>query len=207
MKRIVIVLLCVLSLFSTLNAKEKKIVFLGDSLTAGYQMAQEDAYPSLVGKRLRSMGWISVNAGISGDTTAGGLSRIGWILKGQPDIIFLALGANDGLRGIPAYVTQRNLAKIIQQSQDAGVTVIIAGMMLPGNYGPTYRKQFSDIFKNLSLRFHTDYMPFLLQDVALKPELNLADGIHPNAKGHQIMAENIFKVIEPVLKKRERGER
>jgi acyl-CoA thioesterase-1 len=189
-----------------LLAKERKVVFLGDSLTAGYQLSVEEAFPALIGKKLEKTEWISVNAGISGDTSAGGLARTKWILKGQPDVVFLALGANDGLRGIPVYATQRNLAKIIELLQGSGATVIVAGMMLPVNYGGTYRKQFSDMYKNLSLRYHTGYMPFLLEGVALNPDLNLADGIHPNAKGHRVLAESIFKVIEPVLKKREHGE-
>ncbi len=189
------------------SADPRKIVFLGDSLTAGYQLPVDQAYPVLIGKMLDRNRWETVNAGISGDTTAGGLSRLNWVLRAHPDIVVVALGVNDGLRGTSLWTIQNNLDKMVAKIQDSGASVVIAGMQLPTNYGPSYRKQFARIFAVVAQKYVVGYIPFLLEGVALKPEFNLSDGLHPNAKGHQIIAQTVYTGILPVIKRRELGQR
>lgn len=207
LRHTIVALLMTSSLFFTpIEAKIRKIIFLGDSLTAGYQLPQQQAFPALIGKKLVKTEWKTVNAGISGDTSAGGLSRINWILKGQPDIVVIALGANDGLRGTALWTMQNNLDKIVIKSQEAGASVVIIGMQLPTNYGADFRKRFAAVFKNIAQKNVILYIPFLLEGVAMDPELNLSDGLHPNAKGHEIIANHIYKELLPLLEKRERGQ-
>ena len=179
------------------------IVFYGDSLTAGYGLDPEVAFPSLVEKALREKGKEVkvVNAGLSGETTAGGLSRLDWVLRQRVDIFVLELGANDGLRGLPLEQTEKNLQAIIDKvrAKNPGVKIVIAGMMVPPNMGPDYSSRFQKIFPEIARRNNATLIPFLLQDVAGDARLNQADGIHPNIEGHQAVARNVLEVLEPML--------
>lgn len=179
------------------------IVFYGDSLTAGYGIDPESAFPALIGKALEQKGKNVkvVNAGVSGETSAGGLSRVDWVLRQPVDIFVLELGANDGLRGLPVEQTKKNLQAIIDKvkAKNPNVKIVIAGMMVPPNMGPDYSAQFQKIFPELARRNDAALVPFLLEDVAGIKTLNLADGIHPNPEGHQIVARNVLKVLEPLL--------
>lgn len=179
------------------------IVFYGDSLTAGYGIDPESAFPALIGKALEQKGKNVkvVNAGVSGETSAGGLSRVDWVLRQPVDIFVLELGANDGLRGLPVEQTKKNLQAIIDRvkAKNPNVKIVIAGMMVPPNMGPDYSAQFQKIFPELARRNDAALVPFLLEDVAGIKTLNLADGIHPNPEGHQIVARNVLKVLEPLL--------
>jgi acyl-CoA thioesterase-1 len=180
---------------------EGTLVFLGDSLTAGLGLSQEQAFPALIEARLRADGrpWKVVNAGVSGDTTAGGVARLDWIYKGRVDVMFLCLGANDGLRGIPVAETERNLRTILDRTQHEGTRVILAGIQLPENYGPTYRTAFAQVFPRLAREYRVPLLPFLLEGVAMDPRLNQPDGIHPTAAGARIVADHVWSVLEPVL--------
>lgn len=181
----------------------KTILFYGDSLTAGYGLSPEEAFPALVGKKLNQLGKPVkiVNAGLSGETSAGGLSRIDWVLRQPVDIFVLELGPNDGLRGLPLEQTEKNLQAIIDKvrSKYPGVKIVIAGMMVPPNLGPDYTAKFKKLFPDLARKNNARLIPFLLQDVAGNEKLNLPDGIHPNPDGHKIVAENVYKVIKPLL--------
>ena len=183
------------------ESEAKKIVFLGDSLTAGYGIAQESAYPSLIKERLKeeNLNVEIVNASVSGSTTASAQKRLRWQLKGQPDLLFLALGANDGLRGFKIDVTEANLRQAIELAQKNSVQVILAGMKLPPNYGKDYANQFEALFSRLAKEYKLVYVPFLLKDVGGRKELNLPDGIHPNVKGHKIIAETVYPYIKEAL--------
>jgi acyl-CoA thioesterase I len=177
----------------------KTILFFGDSLTAGYGLSPEEAFPALVEKKLVKNGKPSkvVNAGLSGETSAGGLTRIDWILRQPVDIFVLELGANDGLRGLPLDQTQKNLQAIIDKvkARYPKVRVVVAGMMVPPNMGQDYTTKFRKIFPDIAKKNNATLIPFLLQDVAGDEKLNQADGIHPNVEGHRIVADNVYKVI------------
>jgi acyl-CoA thioesterase-1 len=179
------------------------IVFYGDSLTAGYGIDPDSAFPTLVGKALEKQGKEVkvVNAGLSGETSAGGLSRIDWVLRQPVDIFVLELGANDGLRGLPIEQTKKNLQAIIDKvkAKNPQVKIVIAGMMVPPNMGPDYSARFQKIFPELARRNDAALIPFLLEDVAGIESLNQADGIHPNVEGHRIVAKNVLEVLEPLL--------
>lgn len=181
----------------------RTLAFLGDSLTAGYGVERAEAFPSLIGARLERQGmdWKVVNAGLSGDTTAGGLRRVEGLFRQRIDVLFLCLGANDGMRGLPVAETERNLRAIVAKAQARGAKVVLAGIQIPENYGADYRKQFGAIFPRLARERRVTYLPFLLEGVAMRPELNQEDLIHPNAAGHRIVAETVWKVLEPVLKR------
>jgi acyl-CoA thioesterase-1 len=185
------------------SAPPKTILFFGDSLTAGYGLSVEEAFPALVEKKLVKDGKAAkvVNAGLSGETTAGGLSRIDWILRKPVDVFVLELGANDGLRGLPLHQTEKNLQSIIDKvkAKNPKAKVVIAGMMVPPNLGADYTTKFRKIFPELAKKNNATLIPFLLEDVAGNEKLNLADGIHPNTEGHKIVANNIYKVISPLL--------
>lgn len=183
----------------------KTIIFFGDSLTAGYGLSTDQAFPALVEKKLQAKGYNYqvVNAGLSGETSAGGLGRISWILKKPVDIFVLELGANDGLRGLPLEQTKNNLQQIINKvrSKNPEVKIIIAGMMVPPNMGPDYSAEFQKIFPELARANNAQLIPFLLDGVAGNEDLNLGDGIHPNSEGHKIVAQNVFQTMLPLLKK------
>lgn len=182
---------------------EKTIIFYGDSLTAGYGLAPEHAFPALVDELISDKGldYKVVNAGVSGETSSGGVTRIDWVLNQQVDIFVLELGANDGLRGIPTEKTYDNLEKIIEKvhAKYPACKIVIVGMMVPPNMGKEYADNFSGIYPKLVKNFGSTFMPFLLTDVAGDPELNLPDGIHPNVEGHKIVAKNVMKVLDPLL--------
>ncbi|HVG08672.1 MAG TPA: arylesterase [Thermoanaerobaculia bacterium] len=180
---------------------EPLVVFLGDSLTAGYGLGGEQAYPALVEKRLEEEG-IPVkvlNAGVSGDTTAGGLARLDWLLSQKPDVVVVGLGGNDGLRGLPLEQADHNLREIVRRAKAAGARVLLLGMQIPPNYGPEYAKGFSDMYPNLAKEMDVPLVPFLLEGVGGVADLNQADGIHPTAKGQEKVAELVTPYVAEVL--------
>jgi acyl-CoA thioesterase I len=181
-----------------------RIVAFGDSLTAGLGVAAEEAYPAQLQRRLESEGfrYRVINAGVSGDTTAGGLRRVDWVLKSHPDIVILELGANDGLRGLKLQETQHNLERIIQRCRDASVIVVLAGMKLPPNYGVEYTKGFESIYPALAKQFGLTLIPFFLDGVAGSASLNQVDGIHPTKEGYRVIVEKISETITPLLGRR-----
>ena len=180
------------------------ILFLGDSITAGYGLDLEQAFPALIQEKIDAKRWNFkvVNAGQSGDTSAGGLSRLEWLLKNRVDVLVLELGANDGLRGLPAETTRKNLQAIIDRTKGKypEAKVIVAGMKVPPNMGGDYGRKFEAVFGDLAKKNKAVLIPFVLEGVGGSRELNLADGIHPTARGHEIVAANVWKVLEPVLR-------
>jgi acyl-CoA thioesterase I len=185
------------------NPAPKVILFYGDSLTAGYGLSQEEAFPAIVEKKLNTQQKVArvVNAGLSGETSAGGLTRLDWVIRQHVDVFILELGANDGLRGLPLEQTEKNLQQIIDKvkAKFPKVKIVIAGMMVPPNMGPEYTAKFRKIFPELAKKNNATLIPFLLQDVAGDEKLNLGDGIHPNPEGHKIVADNVLKIIQPLL--------
>ncbi len=183
------------------SAQALTIVCLGDSLTEGYQLDREDAFPAMMEMELKkSFPDIKIiNGGSSGATSASGPKRINWYLKAKPDWLILALGANDGLRGLDLKETEKNLGLVIEKAQQAKIKVLLVGMKMPVNYGEPYRGNFEKLFPSLAKRYALPLVPFLLEGVASRPEYNIADGIHPNVKGHQLMSKNILKVLRPLL--------
>ena len=194
-------LFIVMALF--IQTKPKVILFFGDSLTAGYGLSPEDAFPTLTGEQLIKNGKNVkiVNAGLSGETSAGGLSRIDWVLRQPIDVFVLELGANDGLRGLPVDQTKKNLQAIIDKVKvkNPAVKVVVVGMMVPPNMGGTYSTQFNAVFPEIAKKNKATLMPFLLDGVAGNEKLNQADGIHPNPEGHKIVATNVTKILMPLL--------
>lgn len=184
-------------------AAERVIVALGDSLTAGFGVAADEAYPARLQARLRREGYDYrvVNAGVSGDTTAGGLRRVDWVLRARPEIVIVALGANDGLRGQPVDAMEENLARIVGRLQASGARVLLAGMRVPPNYGDAYAREFAAAFPAVARRAGVPLAPFLLDGVAAVARLNQGDGIHPNAEGHAIMADRLWPHLVPLLKR------
>lgn len=179
-----------------------KILFLGDSLTEGYGIEKQAAYPTQLQKIIEKDTGIRVeiiNGGVNGSTTASGISRIKWYKRANPDIVILALGANDGLRGIPIQETEKNLQQIIDHLRKWGCRIVICGMKMPPNYGESYRKPYESLFPKLAENNNTLLVPFLLEGVAGEKTMNLPDGIHPNEEGHQFIASNIYKVIKDIL--------
>ncbi len=197
------ILIIALLLLMTGTTDPKVILFFGDSLTAGYGLSPQQAFPALIGERCKEKGTpcTVINAGLSGETSAGGLSRIEWVLRRPIDIFVLELGANDGLRGLPLEQTQKNLQAIINtvKAKYPDVKIVIAGMMVPPNLGPDYSARFQNIFPALARKNNAALIPFLLEDVAGHQNLNQGDGIHPNAEGHKIVADNVFEVLAPML--------
>ncbi len=182
-----------------------RVVALGDSITAGYGLSTEQAYPALLEQRLRDEGLnVEVaNLGVSGDTTAGALRRLDWALGDNTAVLVVALGGNDALRGLSIDDMRNNLGAIIEQAQQRGATVILAGMEAPPNLGPDYTSKYHAVFPELAARFRVKLVPFLLQGVAGVPELNQRDGIHPTAEGARKVAENLFAVVEQAVRLRE----
>lgn len=185
------------------NKKKKRIIFFGDSLTAGYGLDEEDAYPSLIQTMLDSLGlaYQTVNAGLSGETTAGGVNRIGWVAEQPMDVFVLELGGNDVLRGFDLSATRENLQMIVDKvkAKYPDIKLVIAGMEAPPNMGPEYANEFRQVFRELAEKNDAALIPFLLADVGGIPELNLADRIHPNQEGHKIVAQTVWEVIKPLL--------
>ena len=182
-------------------AAERVIVVLGDSLTAGLGVAREEAYPALLEARLRREGYDYrvVNAGVSGDTSAGGLRRVDWVLRARPEIVIVALGANDGLRGLPVAAMRDNLVAIVTRLREAGARVLLAGMRVPPNYGDEYARDFAAVFPEVARRTGVPLAPFLLDGVAGEARLNQADGIHPTAEGQRLIASRLWSHLRPLL--------
>lgn len=184
-------------------AAERVIVAFGDSLTAGYGVPAQAAYPSLLGERLRAEGfdYRVVNAGVSGDTTAGGLRRVDWALRLKPDIVIVELGANDALRGQDLASVRANLQSIVERFQAGGARVLLAGMRVPPNYGARYAAEFERMFEQVARARKVAYMPFFLDGVGGDVRLNQADGIHPTAEGYRVIADRIWPHLRPLLTK------
>jgi acyl-CoA thioesterase I len=179
------------------------VVVLGDSLAAGYGLDPTESFPALLQKKIDAAGlnFTVVNAGVSGDTSAGGFRRIDWLLRRRIDVLVLELGGNDGLRGIPVEVTRTNLQAIIDRTKQKNpqARIVIAGMQMPPNMGAEYTAAFAKVFPELARANNAALVPFLLEGVGGRPELNLPDLIHPTAGGQKILAENVWKVLKPVL--------
>jgi acyl-CoA thioesterase-1 len=188
--------------FKTDASQPSVLLILGDSLSAGYGMDREQSWVNLLDIRLQESGYSYrvLNSSISGDTTQGGLSRIPRLLdQYQPEIVIIELGANDGLRGIDPAITRANITSMIQQSQEMGALVLLAGIKLPPNYGSAYLEKFESIYTDLANEFGTLLVPFFMEGVALSPELLQADNIHPNEKGQPVLLDNVWLVLEPAL--------
>ncbi len=185
------------------ETRQKTIVFFGNSLTAGYGLEPDQAFPALIQERIDSLDfpYRVVNAGVSGETSAGGNSRIDWLLKQPIDVFVLELGANDGLRGIAPSDTYANLKSIIQKVREKNpdVEIVLAGMQLPPSMGQRYTKDFKEVFTRLATDEDVKLIPFLLEGVGGMPELNQKDGIHPTVEGQKILARNTWTVLEPIL--------
>ena len=183
--------------------KKRVILFYGDSLTAGYGIDREQAFPALVQARIDSLGWNFevFNAGLSGETSAGGLRRIDWLMRRPIDVFVLELGANDGLRGIDLNDTRENLQRIIDRvkKKNSDVALVVAGMQMPPNLGAEYTEEFQALCPGLAKKNGAVLVPFLLAGVADRPDLNLSDGNHPTVEGHRIVAETVWTTLAPVL--------
>jgi acyl-CoA thioesterase-1 len=198
--RLLLVFLC-LAFLGTASAQSTTILVVGDSITAGYGLEEDQAYPALVQASLTAAGYevTVVNGGLSGDTTAGGRSRLPWLLKRKPDIVLIALGGNDGLRGLPVDQMRDNLTAMIATVREAGAKPALAGMRLPTNYGAAYEKEFFAVYDKVSTETKTPLLPFILEGVGMKPELNQADGIHPTAEGQELVAATVAEFIKGLL--------
>ncbi|MFL5783363.1 MAG: arylesterase [Bacteriovoracaceae bacterium] len=182
-------------------ASATTILVMGDSLTEGYHLAKEEAYPYLIEQELKKTNpdIKVINGGVSGSTSASADKRLDWYLKAKPEIMVLALGANDGLRGVKPEETEKNLDSTITKAKSKGIKVILAGMKMPPNFGKEFTEKFGKIFPTLAKKHHLIFIPFILEGVASDPKLNLPDGIHPNPEGHKIMAKTVLKYLRPEL--------
>ena len=200
----VIVIFCIIS-FSGFALAQTLIVVLGDSLTEGFGVAKEEAYPHLLEKELQRKGHSVkvINAGISGSTSASAPSRLRWYIKARPEIVMLALGGNDGLRGLSVKHMKKNLSKTIELAQSEKILILLAGMQIPQNYGTEYTESFRNAFHELARQYQLQMIPFLLKEVGGVSSLNQADGIHPNPEGHQIIVQTVMKYLEPLLPSRQ----
>ena len=201
MRALVAVLVASLAFAGPAPAADQIIVAFGDSLTAGLGVTPDDSYPAQLQGKLRAEGYSYrvVNAGVSGDTTAGGLRRVDWALKNKPDIVIVALGANDALRGQDLGSVRSNLDGIVARFQKAGVRVLLAGMEVPPNYGARYTADFRRVYIEVARKRGAALMPFLLDGVAGNPRLNQADGIHPTAEGYRLLVDHIWPHLVPLL--------
>ncbi len=210
--KIILLLFCCLMFFLVVGMvmpelvrAETRILFLGDSLTAGFGVKPEEAFPSVLKSMLHEKGYknlIFINAGISGSTTASALSRLRWHKRVKPDILFLAMGANDGLRGLSLEAMEKNLNNTIETALAAGMKITLSGMEIPPNYGLEYTSGFREVFLSLAKKHNIPLMPFLLKDVAGLTRYNQGDGIHPNAEGYKIIAANALPYIIDMLNKK-----
>lgn len=198
MKKIILILF----LFTLQVVNANTILFLGDSLTEGLGVNKEEAFPKLVETMIQSelkKNVTVVNGGVSGSTTSDGLARLKWYMKKNPSLVFIALGVNDGLRGLDLTQSQKNLEEIIEYAQKFHAKVLLSGMLIPPNYGPEYSARFKKMYEELEMKYKLKSMPFLLDGVAGKKEFNQRDGIHPNVKGHRYIAKKVFELIKDDL--------
>lgn len=179
----------------------QRVVVLGDSLAAGYGLPEAASFPARLERALANQGYKVevIGAGVSGDTTAGGLARLDWLLADEPDLMIVELGGNDALRGLDPVETERNLDQILDRLRAAGVKVLLAGMRAPRNMGADYYQRFDQVYPALAEKHRVAFYPFFLEGVAARPELNLPDGIHPNAQGIEVIVEKILPYVEPLL--------
>jgi acyl-CoA thioesterase-1 len=178
------------------------VLFLGDTLTEGLGLETGEAFPELIAARLKAEGRSDIkviNGGVSGSTSASALERLQWYARSKPDLMVLSLGANDGLRGVPVDEMRSNLTKTIEFAQQSGIKVALTGMMIPPNYGPEYTESFARVFPELAEKYQLPFLPFLLEGVAAVPELNQADGIHPNVDGAKIVADHVYRFLADLL--------
>lgn len=198
---VIVLLFCTGMVFG--QSSSKKILFFGDSITAGYGLDESQAFPALIQQRIDSLDWNfeSVNAGLSGETSAGGLRRVDWMLRQDFRVFVLELGGNDGLRGIDLESTKENLKSIIEKvrAKKPDAEIILTGMQVPPNLGPEYTEQFKSMYPEIAKEKNVTLIPFLLEEVGGNPELNQADGIHPTAKGHRIIAKTVWETLKPIL--------
>ena len=185
-------------------ANSPRVVFLGDSLTAGLGLDVDEAFPAVLGGLLEAEGLPIrvINGGVSGDTTAGGLRRLDWLLRQKPDVVVVGLGGNDGLRGLDVAASEENLRAIVRKCRAAGASVLLLGMQMPPNYGPEYTAQFRDLYPRLARELDVPLVPFLLEGVGGNPDLNQPDGIHPTAEGQRIVARHVLPHLRDVLRQR-----
>jgi len=186
---------------------EGTIVAMGDSLTAGLGVPARDAYPAQLERKLKEAGyrWQVINAGISGETTSGALSRIDWLMRLKPDVVILETGANDGLRGVDTRLTRSNVDRIVGKLQERGVTVVLAGMQMVKNLGPGYVADFTDIYPSVAKKRHLILIPFFLAKVAGVPSLNQADGIHPRAEGYRIVTDTVYPYVVQAIERHKKN--
>jgi len=198
-----VVLWCALGAAGVTAQPDRVIVAFGDSLTAGHGVGPDQSYPALLGSKLRTEGYSYrvVNAGVSGDTTAGGLRRVDWALKNRPDIVLLELGANDAFRGQDLDRVRANLDAMVARFEAGGARVLLLGMRLPPNYGGGYAGRFEKIYAEVAERRRVAFMPFFLDGVGAVARLNQADGIHPTAEGYRIIVERLWPYLEPLLRR------
>ncbi len=185
-------------------SKAPKIIAFGDSLTAGFGLAEKESYPYLLQQRLKTEGYNYevVNAGVSGETSLGGLERIDWVLEMENvEILILELGANDLLRGLPVAKMKENLTAIIKKAKAKNVQILLCGMLAPPNMGAKYQREYVSVFPDLASEHKTAFLPFILEGIALDPKLNQGDGIHPNAAGAKVLTETVYNSLKPLLKK------
>lgn len=189
---------------ATRSAAAPRVVFLGDSLTAGLGLEAGEAFPAVVGRLLAAEGLPirAVNGGVSGDTTAGGLRRLDWLLRQGPDVVVVGLGGNDGLRGLDPTASKENLRQVVRRSREAGASVLLLGMLIPPNYGPEYAGRFRDVYPRLAGELDVPLVPFLLEGVGGEPSMNQPDGIHPTAEGQARVARNVLPHLRDVLARR-----
>ncbi|MCS6970221.1 MAG: arylesterase [Planctomycetota bacterium] len=196
---------CIVCLLGALPAwlTAATVVFLGDSLTAGYGVSEEEAYPALVARALaadpRTAGWRVVNAGASGDTSAGAARRLAWVLRARPQAVVVAIGGNDALRGLPVGELEANLRAMIARIREAGARPLLIGMRAPLNLGPDYAAAFAAVYQRVAAELEVPLLPFLLEGIALDPRYNQADLIHPNAEGHRRIAQRVAEWLLPLL--------
>jgi acyl-CoA thioesterase-1 len=202
MRGLVVTLLLLALLAPSVGAQERIIVAFGDSLTAGLGVPAEQSYPALLGARLRAEGYPYrvVNAGVSGDTTAGGLRRVDWALRLNPDIVILELGVNDALRGQDLSAVRANLDHLVERFRSAGARVLVAGMRLPPNYGTSYGADFQRLYALVAKKHGVGFMPFFLDGVGGNARLNQPDGIHPTAEGYRIIVDRLWPYLRPLLR-------
>lgn len=203
MKTIFFIFFLIFFLFNPQSVfAQNKLIVLGDSLTEGYGVAKESAFPALLENKINSelkKKYQVVNAGVSGSTTASAIGRLKWLFKQKPDFILLILGANDGLRGLKLEESEKNLAQAIEYAQKEKIKIILGGLYMPPNYGKEYTEKFKDMYLHLAQKYKIPFIPFILDKVAGDPKYNLADGIHPNEEGHKMIANTLFQAIQKLL--------